>query len=184
MRVFLALDLSEEQACGLGSLQKKLKKDFNGVKWVDASNMHVTLKFLGEIEEHQLDSLFTRVEKAVEKFDPFHMSLKGLGVFPNPNRPRIIWSGVNEGSDYIKLIWEEVEWQLQEEGFSLSQKTYTPHVTLGRIRRVSSKVPAKKWVNQYREFTLPATEIKYVTFYQSTLQPQGACYKALSMINF
>jgi len=184
MRVFLALDLSEEQVNGLVNLQKKLKKDFNGVKWVDSLNLHVTLKFLGEIEEYQLTSLFNRVKKTVKGFPPFDMSLKGLGFFPNSTKPRIIWVGVEQGNEYVSELWKEIEFSLQEEGFPMSQKAFTPHVTLGRIRRIDKKIPVIKWINQYREFYLPPAEINHLTVYQSTLQPQGAIYTPLNKIIF
>ncbi len=184
MRVFLALDLSEEQRKGLGNLQKKLKKDFNGVKWVEGANMHVTLKFLGEIEENEVDAICSILENNVKSYLPFLLSLKGMGFFPKISKPRIIWVGVEEGKNYVTNIWKDIEMSLHEKGYPLADKNFTPHVTLGRIRRVEKKVPTTKWLNEYHDFSLPPTEINYLTVYNSTLQPQGAVYTPLNKIYF
>ncbi len=182
MRLFLALDLNEEQISGLAGLQKELKKDCSRIKWVDSTSLHITIKFLGEIEENRINSLIRRVEFAIDKINPFMLSLEGLGFFPSNDKPRIIWVGIDKGSEHVKWIWEEIEWAFQEEGFSLSQKPFTPHVTVGRIRRETKKVPVNKWIDRYRDFSLPATKIDHITLYHSNLQPQGAVYTPLQKI--
>ncbi len=182
-RQFIALDLSEEQKNGLLALQRELKKDINGIKWVEHGNLHVTLKFLGEMEEEYINALCSLVEKAAGRFKPLEMSLGKLGLFPGGSKkPRIIWVGVEQGREVIQELWQELEQLFHREGHPLSQNPFSPHVTIGRIRRVQNKVPLSRWTDQYRKFTLPPTTVNYVTVYQSVLKPQGAIYTPLQKI--
>ena len=182
MRTFIAVDLSEEQKEGLYTLQKELKKEFNNVKWVNHSNLHVTLKFIGETEEEDAERFSEIVQKAVRGFAPFEMSLNELGFFPGPHKPRIIWVGVDKGKEELQKIWKEVELAFQEEGFPLSDKNFKPHVTIGRIRRVQKKVPAQKWINEHSAYDLSPYLVDNITVYRSDLQPQGAVYTPIDRV--
>jgi len=184
LRVFIAVDLNEDQKDELCSMQKELKKEFNSVKWVEPANLHVTLKFIGEAEEEELDLFSSLVKKAVKGFTPFEVSLKKLGFFPHPGKPRIIWVGVDQGGEELKSIWKEVEINFQEKGYPFSDKPFNPHVTIGRIRRVQKKLPVQKIINEYRDISLSTkATVNNVTIYRSDLRSHGAVYTPLDKIN-
>lgn len=104
------------------------------MKWVDPDSMHITLLFLGEVSELDLVPICRIVNKCAGEIPPFSMEFKGLGAFPTPRRPKILWSGISEGMESLQLLHERLEEPLLEQGhYRREGRAYQPHLTLGRL---------------------------------------------------
>jgi len=183
LRLFIAVDLSEEQKEQLLELQKRLMQDINGVKWVNATGLHITLKFLGEVENIP-EEPWKPLLKAINNFKPFKVSFQGIGAFPSLRKPRVIWSGVNEGKEQLRELSRSIDNVLKEHGFSPEKKEIIPHVTLGRIRKNEKGISLTPVVGKHEEFYTPNSDVNYINLYQSILSPKGASYKSLQKIYF
>ncbi len=184
MRLFIAVDLSEEQKSYLTDLQSELKSSLNNVKWVDVYALHITLKFLGEVETIPHEKLFSLLHQAVEKFRPFEFNLKRLGVFPNKSRPRVIWTGVDKGNERLIELSTRINQELKKEGFEEEKKAFIPHVTLGRIKKFDRNDPLNQILDIYKDFSTPDAQATCVNLYQSILSQKGANYVSLQKIKF
>jgi 2'-5' RNA ligase len=177
MRVFIALKTSEEVKTELKQLQTRLKGIVDGVRWVRPDGIHITLKFLGEIEEKGLPCIYNAVSKAIEEIPPFTVLFDGMGGFPDIVAPRVIWVGVRGGEE-IERIAKRVEEELHLIGYPKEKKGFTPHLTIGRIKRPRKDEALRRFLSTYN---LPSLKMRVrdVSVMQSHLTPQGAVYTTL-----
>ena len=165
MRSFIALELSKEIKDELGRLQGELKEAGADVKWVKPENIHLTLKFLGDMEESELGEIKRTLADAASRQAPFEVSLFKLGAFPTLDRPRVIWAGVNKGCSEVEALAASLE----------SAPNFSAHVTLGRVKSGKNKAELKE-----RLLALEPKQISHkitcVTLFESTLTPSGPIY--------
>jgi len=181
MRTFVAIQLSPEVRKQLFQNQKRLKELKADVKWVEEENFHITLSFLGEIKVSQADQIIGEIRKNLPSISPFVLNLSGLGVFPNKERPRVIWVGVTKGKEEIILLYNFLKELLEPCGFDFSKK-YTPHVTLGRVR--SSK-NMKALISLLPEIQFKCKDfIEGISLMESRLSPKGPIYTELAYFKF
>ncbi len=181
MRAFFCIELDEPIKDGLNGLIQALKREpalrAARVSWVKRENLHVTLKFLGEVAPDQVEELHLAAEAAWEGFKPFSLELNLLGAFPNPQRPRVIWVGSSAPPQEIIRLYERLEEELEPLGFPPEGKPYTPHVTLGRVKggtRMGSGLAGVK-LTPFRF----VAEARGLTLMESQLDPAGAIYRPL-----
>ena len=185
MRVFAAIDLPSlllrQVAAGMAELEKNVGRG-RQLRWVAVENIHVTLKFLGEVEERQLDQ-FSACCAAVE-WSPFELKLGGCGCFPSLARPRVFWQGFSAGIDEMRSLLARIEPCAAGIGVPREQRPYTPHLTLARVRR--PKKPGEKLdfhrLRETADGLLPVGASFLVGeffLYQSQLTPKGAIYRKL-----
>jgi RNA 2',3'-cyclic 3'-phosphodiesterase len=135
VRSFIAIELPGEVKQALAELQRKLKSAGNlPVRWVDPGNIHLTLKFFGDIAADSPAKILAALEEAIKGSKPFSIEVKGLGVFPNMNRVQIIWVGLYGEMEKLGQIQENIEASLKPLGFPLENRPFTPHLTLARVR--------------------------------------------------
>jgi len=135
IRSFIATDLPEESKRALRGIQNRLKKGYDApVKWVDPNSIHLTLKFLGNIDAGMTGRILAVIAEAVRGVKPFQVELKGLGVFPNPNRVRVVWVGMGGDIEKLAAIQRRIEADLVPLGFPAENRPFSPHFTLGRVR--------------------------------------------------
>ncbi|MFC1982964.1 RNA 2',3'-cyclic phosphodiesterase, partial [Chloroflexota bacterium] len=139
VRSFIAIELPDELKSGLSRLQAQLKSVGQfPAKWVDPYSTHLTLKFLGNIGLDRIDDITKAMETATLGVSPFHLEVKGLGVFPNLRRAQIAWVGIDGEVDRLKQLQQRIESNLAPLGFAPESREFTPHLTLARLRdRVS-----------------------------------------------
>ena len=171
MRSFLALDVSDAVIDYLAGVTDRLAKMTRGVKWVKREGVHITLKFFGEIEESTAQKIHEALTPLGSQFKPFVVSLKELDAFPNKRRARVVIVRLAKGVETMQQMYEEVEERLTQFDFEREARTFTPHLTLGRM-----KVPAP-----FPNGDVPAIEarefvVDQVKLYKSTLTPAGALY--------
>jgi 2'-5' RNA ligase len=134
IRTFIAVDLADGVKDRLTALQEKLAQSAAGVKWVPRQNLHLTLLFLGEVEQLDVVQICRVVQERSRKHRPFTLEVEGLGAFPNARRPKILWAGVTDGVDELRALHGDLEEGLLDLGcYRREDREYTPHLTLGRL---------------------------------------------------
>ncbi len=147
-----------------------------GVKSVEPHNVHVTLKFLGDVDERVMD----RVVKGLSSKEfggPFEASLRGVGTFPESGRPRVVWVGFDEGEDELSKLWKKVE--LATPFIPGDKRGFTPHVTVSRIKRGCDFGRVARVVKEFRDLHFGSFTVDKVTLFKSTLTPKGPIYEPL-----
>jgi len=179
MRIFFALDIGEEIRTALHGIQHDLRQAMANVRWVKTSNIHLTLKFLGEVPERSLDPLVSCMAKVAENQIPFILRVQGLGVFPNRSVIRIIWAGV-ERHRQLLLLQEFLEGELVGLGFRAEERAYHPHLTLGRVRNPRKDEKFKALLQAREKTEIGSFSVAEVQLMLSTLSPSGARYRRLA----
>ena len=135
VRCFIAVELPEEVRDEIAQLQAQLKSvNQPGVKWVDPYGIHLTLKFLGSVDGNRISSITKAMVEVVQGISPFHLKVKGLGVFPNLRRVQVAWVGVSGEIDKLAQLQQGIESALPKLGFASEKRQFTPHLTLARLR--------------------------------------------------
>jgi 2'-5' RNA ligase len=168
-RLFIALALPESVRGVLASLARPLP----GVAWTRPEQLHVTLRFLGEVPAAKIDAI--EVGLAEVKVVPFVLPLEGCGTFPPGAPPRVLWIGVGSGHPRLFQLRQKVDDALLAAGLWLDVRTFHPHVTLARCGAESGKGVAH-WENAHREFTAPPFRVDAFDLYASELRPDGAVH--------
>jgi 2'-5' RNA ligase len=150
-----------------------------GVAWVAPENLHLTLKFLGRVEAAELDRLEATLNGVVADHPAFPLSCVGLGAFPTPLRPRVIWAGVREGAAPATSLAAAVERALAPLGFDPEARPFSAHITLGRLR-TPQKVPAlARALEEGGALTFGRMQVASIALVRSDLSPRGARYTDL-----
>lgn len=135
VRTFLAVEVGNSVVASTVALQKQLAKSGAAVKWVDPGAMHVTLQFLGEVDDRDLVNVCRVVEGVAAKVPAFPLRIAGVGAFPTPRRPKVVWAGITAGAAELRDLFARLEVPLLDRGlYRREERDYTPHLTLGRVR--------------------------------------------------
>lgn len=178
-RSFFAVELSAEITAGVRRIQGALQGRATGVRWVRPEGIHLTLKFLGEVETDRIEAIVHKVEAVIQGASPFTVRIKGGGGFPTPKNPRVIWIGVEDQSGMLKDLQARVEAGMAELGFTREKRGYTPHLTVGRVRSGKGSKSVAQAINALRENDLGSMEVREVILFRSHLKPTGAEYTKL-----
>src|SRR5262245_5597831 len=135
LRTFVAIDLNKTVRDRAVVLQESLARSAADVKWVEPHNLHVTLLFLGEVEDRSLPNVCRAVADVCKTHAPLTLTVEGVGCFPSPRRPRVVWIGLGQGAQEVVALHDEVEGPLLDLGcYRREERQYTQHLTLGRAR--------------------------------------------------
>jgi 2'-5' RNA ligase len=181
VRTFIAVDLPPAVKMQIGQIIDRLRPLSSAVRWVRSQGLHLTLKFLGEIPQEQLEDIFAAVQRGVVGISPFSFVLAKLGGFPNLRRPRVIWLGVPVGQEPLQELQEQVEFQLAECGFPRERRKFSPHLTIGRVRSPRGIQPLLKRLPSV-SFESDEIYVDTVKVMRSQLLPTGAEYSALKVV--
>ena len=186
IRVFIAVSLPEELKAELGEISSSLSVQIPGVRWVPPENLHLTLKFLGDVEEAIIPDIQAILNQITPRYLPIICKFTGLGVFPSPRRPKVIWLGVTEGSDQLSGLAEDLSGESTRLGFKSEKRGYTPHLTLGRIKTGSGIAQLRKLLREEKEKPVRSGDstrllkINMLLLQKSILTSKGAIYQTLS----
>jgi RNA 2',3'-cyclic 3'-phosphodiesterase len=180
VRAFVALVLAEPLRVRLGEEVARLRSGRPGVAWVAPENLHLTLKFLGEVDPPRLESLQAALAAAVGGRSRFQLTCAGLGAFPTTSRPRVIWAGVHDGAEASTRLAEAVEHALAPLGFDPKGRAFSAHITLGRVRVPRGDPALTTALEVARARIFGATPIDRVVLMRSDLSPRGARYTELT----
>lgn len=176
-RCFIAIDIPDEIKSGLSALQHSLKRLGASISWTRSEGIHLTLKFLGNVDQEVIPEVIKSMETVVSDSGSFTVMVEGVGCFPSPHRARVLWVGLDGGESLITLQ-KLVEDAMELVGFPKEERRFHPHLTLGRVRnphgvdRVVQEMQQSGFPRQ--EFT--ASDIRLI---KSDLQPSGAVYTML-----
>lgn len=183
MRAFIAIDVSKEIQDALGRIEPHLKYAGADVKWVKPENIHLTLKFLGEIDARKAEAVKAALDQAARSTKPFDLSIKDIGAFPKIDHPRVIWVGLDRGAAETVALAAKVDEALSKLGFPKEERPFSPHLTIGRVRSPLNKAKlAEKISTAASDAALspvPPHQVAAIVLYQSTLTPQGSIYAKL-----
>ena len=168
MRCFLAIELTEELKEDIEKLQKNFK--IEGIKLVEKENLHITVKFLGDIDEKTLE----KIKNLDLSIHPIKTPIKELGVFPNENYIKIIWVGAPKLTNILK----EIDEKILELGFK-KERRYIPHITIGRVKFIKNKKDLKEKIEKYKTVKFGNLEVKNIVLISSQLTEKGAIYTTI-----
>jgi 2'-5' RNA ligase len=174
MRTFLALEIPRPDREKILRIIAKFKDRHLPIKWVEFENLHITVKFLGEIDDEKRTAIAARLKEFCGLFPSFKACLSGLGCFPGPRNPRVLWVGVNLGEDKLRLLVHDLENLLAKLGVREEDKPFHPHLTFGRV-----KAFCKVEDILAQEFSGEPFSADSLTFFQSQLRPEGPVYDVL-----
>jgi 2'-5' RNA ligase len=180
VRTFIGVAIGESIRKNAVALQQSLAKSGAAVKWVESENLHVTLLFLGEVNERELAALCRTVSAAVASEPPFTLRVGGVGAFPNARRPKTIWVGITEGADELIRLHARIEPLLLELGCYRSEgRAYSPHLTLGRVKAEADGHLLAAELPRYRDWSGGQTVVDEVVLFASELRREGPVYTVL-----
>ncbi|WP_292459982.1 RNA 2',3'-cyclic phosphodiesterase [Methanothermococcus sp.] len=168
MRCFLAIELNEDIKEKLEELKSCFKID--GIKPVEKENFHITVKFLGDIDEEMVE----KIKNLDLSIKPVKSHIKYMGVFPNENYIRVIWIGATN----LIPVFKEIDKKLSELGFK-KEKDYVPHITIGRVKFTKDKKLLKSKIDKYKHVELGTLEVKNIVLMKSELTREGPIYEVI-----
>jgi RNA 2',3'-cyclic 3'-phosphodiesterase len=186
IRCFIAVELPEDVKKELTVLENVLKaRSPSVVKWVGPEGIHLTLKFLGEVPDEQIEEITMAMEEGCRGFAPFQLEVSGVGAFPNLNRVQVIWVGVKGEIDKLAALQKSIDDNTEQLGFPKENRAFSPHLTLGRVRMEAELVERQK-IGKLLSATSFAPnqvfQVNAVYLIQSQLQRTGAIYTPIKQI--
>jgi 2'-5' RNA ligase len=182
MRVFIAIDINEEIRASIRALQGELKDEAGigkrEVKWVEPTNIHLTLKFLGEIRDEEITDVCTIVERIVGRYNSFNLSVESLGYFGGRSA-RVCWIGVGAGKETLCQLQEELEEEFENGGWPKEERAFTGHLTVCRIKNIRAGQRIAEVSSNYKDLEAGSVSVDSVKVYQSELTPKGPIYSVL-----
>jgi 2'-5' RNA ligase len=181
MRTFIALPLPQDSLKVLQGVQANLRSFGAEVRWISIDSVHLTLRFLGEIDSSLLPGLSEGVKNAATGHQKFLLYLRGLGAFPDLRSPRVIWCGIEGEVQKLEQLQKDIEKICIAAGFAPEARQFRPHLTLGRVRGKKNLQRLSDYIKIGPEFE-SRIEVSQVNIYKSTLTPRGALYDVLDEI--
>ena len=178
-RSFFAIELSAEIAGGVRRIQGALRERAMGVRWVRPEGIHLTLKFLGEVEPGHIETIMHKAEETIHNLGSFAVEIRGGGGFPTAQKPRVIWIGVEDPSGRLTQLQARIEAGMAELGFTQEKRGYTPHLTVGRVRSGKGRKTVVQALDAIGATDLGKMEVREVILFRSHLKPTGAEYTKL-----
>jgi 2'-5' RNA ligase len=185
VRTFIAIELSPDILAQVGRLQDRVREDLPPglVRWVHPEGIHLTLKFLGDVDQAALPEIEQALRAACAPHAPFDLRVADMGCFPNPRRPRVVWIGVEDESHSLVPLQRDVEQAIAPLGFPTEQRGFQPHLTLGRVkeRRQADELEALGAYIARAKVRVGQMSVDSVHLMRSELLPGGAVYSALAV---
>jgi 2'-5' RNA ligase len=181
IRAFVAAELDNQVLDNISKLIEILKPRLPAVRWTPKTNLHLTLKFLGNIEESQVNPVTVQLRASLKLFPRCTINAKGLGVFPDVRRPKILWVGLS--GDLLAQLAASVEAALVPLGFTSENRVFTPHLTIGRWREGSRPTTKlRQEIESWSRSEFGACAVEQIVLFQSVLRPEGASYSELAIV--
>jgi 2'-5' RNA ligase len=181
IRSFLAFDIDSPLVVErFIAAQRGLIQTGADVKVVEPQNIHVTVRFLGEITMLMVERVFEEMKKL--SFKPFTVSIVGLGAFPDMNRPRVVWAGIEDGKDELSTIFNQLEPRLRALGFAADPKGFSPHLTIARVRSSVGKDKLVSFLKSNSKFDFGAFRVSCLRLKKSVLLPKGPVYSTIKEV--
>ncbi|NJK87763.1 MAG: RNA 2',3'-cyclic phosphodiesterase [Bacteroidales bacterium] len=177
-RTFIAIDIpfNDQMSQCLNDFKSSLLSE--KIRWLNEDQSHLTLKFLGETGENKISEINEKLKNSCSSFSPFKLIIQNTGIFPNLQNPKIVWFGI-EPNDQLSSLHSVIEKEMKFFGFEPEKRTFTPHLTIGRIKFLKNRNLLKQILEEYSNSLLHTITVEQVIFYESILKPDGAIYEKL-----
>lgn len=182
MRAFIAIEIPEALTAAIAAVQERLKSAGVDASWPRPEGIHLTLKFLGEISEGLVSEIVAALALALSETKRFRICIAGVGTFPNPVSPRVVWFGITGDVGRLVALQAAVEQVMAGVGLERDNRPYTPHLTLGRIKHIRRREIWLKGLAGIKDFKLPGFEVTSISLIRSDLRPPGAVYRELGRV--
>lgn len=179
IRAFLAVDLDDDLKPKINKLIREFKKTDARIKYVELANLHLTLKFFGDIDTDGLDLLEDAIADVISNYDSFKVKIRGCGAFPNTSRIKVIWVGIDDDA-LIRDLHDELDKQFQRLGFDRDRK-FSTHLTIGRMKSAKNKNKVKSTIEEFGDVEIGEMEVTHISLKKSTLTPAGPIYEDLKI---
>jgi 2'-5' RNA ligase len=180
IRAFIAIELNKEIQQFLCNIQNDFKKLRPDVKWVRPENIHLTLRFLGNIDQEHINNIKNILIQTSQKHSIFDIELSDIGAFPKKEFPRVIWVGIGKNKDRLTRIAAELEEEIQKIGIPKESREFHPHITIGRVR---SNLNRSCLIDKLKNAAItdkPLYLVERLTLFKSTLTPAGPIHEVLT----
>jgi len=178
IRSFIAFDIGEASVLrNLAKVQDVLLGTGADLKIVKPENIHITLRFLGDVTAEMVDKIHNEMGQV--QFHPFEVNVKGVGVFPNPRHISVVWTGIREGANELRAIFDQLEPRLQALGFTPDSKGFSPHLTVARVRTGRNRDALAEQLRTLEGFEFGTVKAECLRLKRSVLTPQGPIYSVL-----
>ena len=179
LRVFIAIDVEDPLLLSrLERVKEAIVATGVPMKPVETQNLHLTLRFIGEVPRYKVEEIIDQVLKPIRR-ERFTITLRGLGAFPSPSRPRVVWVGITEGSEVLESIHGEIERGLRGLGLQPSRERFVPHITLARIKGSRNIQALVRLLAEYSDYEFGSMTVTSIRLKKSTLTRRGPIYETL-----
>lgn len=179
LRTFIAIELPDEIQKKLGDFSNSLKNPQDKISWVSPKNIHLTLKFLGNVPVGDIDSIQNVISDTAKLYTSFEASIKGTGIFPSERSPRVLWIGTDKGKEDIKIIYTDMENRLASIGIPKEERGFTAHLTIGRIKYIKDTKEFAQNISKHKEDLFGNFTVDSISLVKSILTPKGSVYETL-----
>jgi len=179
IRSFIAIPLNAEILSRIEKTQKELRTLPADVKWVNPTSIHLTLKFLGNVEEGNVEDIARGIQNMVKGVKPWSAVVRNMGAFPSLKNPRVVWIGIEDQGGQLVRLQNQIEQQMSKLGFEEEKRAFSPHLTLGRVRSPKGKHELVNYLLDERERVFGEINVDRVILFKSELRPSGAVYMPL-----
>jgi len=182
IRGFIAFDIDNNLVLKrLSDVQNNLVATGANLKLVKPQNIHITMKFLGNISSHMVDLVNEEMRKV--SFVPFEVKIRGLGVFPSLKYARVVWAGIQKGANELKDVFNQLEPRLQRLGFKSDSKGFSPHLTIARVKTGQHKAELIRLIKDRIDFEFGTIKAVCLRLKKSVLTPKGPTYSTLHEVH-
>lgn len=181
IRTFIAIEIAPTVCARAAALIKRLQESNVQATWVKPTQMHMTLKFLGDVPDNEVPDVCKLVDQAVRELPPFEMSFRGCGAFPSLDRPRTVWIGVEDGAEELTIVHEAIDLALKKLRFPRETRRFQPHLTIGRIREAGSPRldELTRIIAEHAEFDADLSVVEEVVTFASFQDKAGPQHDAM-----
>ena len=181
IRSFLAFELPPEIREQIEAVSRELQRLALPVRWVKVHNIHLTIVFLGSVDEDAIDAIKEKVQQVVKGFSTIRTRLKGVGAFPNWRRPRVIWVGMNGDIERLSNLRDALQRELEVLGFKPEKRPFRAHLTLGRFKGVIEQDEELKWIlDRHHDMNSELYSLNELVLFKSDLKPDGPVYTKMA----
>jgi len=178
IRAFFSFDIEDQSIVRrLTEVQRTLANSGADLKTVTPQNIHLTIRFLGDISSAMVDAIHEEMKQI--SFTPFTVELRGLGAFPKLNYPRVVWAGIRKGADELEGVFGQLEPRLRGLGFKPDSKGFSPHLTIARVRTGRNKIQLVKLIQELADYEFGVVKAECLRLKKSDLTPRGPIYSTL-----
>lgn len=182
MRTFIAIEIPNEIKKEMAEAQSRLRGSSVEASWTRPEGIHLTLKFLGEVEESRMPEIMNALTSAVQGMGRFRLEMTGVGAFPNPKSARVVWIGVSGDIERLITLQSSVEEAMAGLGTEREDRKFTPHLTLGRIKYIRSRDAWVSALDSMKDIRLSGFDVDAVSLMKSELKRTGAVYTEIGRV--